>query len=297
MAIVVSSYRQTVRAYPGGRRRLHRQQGEPRHVRRAGRRGRAAVRLHDDGRRVDRGRRVRDRRRRSRGANQHKVAAVDRVRRARHAREPARRAGVRARCSRSPPTGSSCRSCVAHRWSGSCGASAGARRSCRHPSRSRRRRRSPAITVFALLQGVLVGCDGAHRGRGDLERRPGLQAAAGEERGRRRSRSWARSRSRCSSGSPASRRHVHGRRRERASAPSSPRSRIAVFGDGSLGFYVVQAFTAAILILAANTAYQDFPRLASILGARPVHAVPVREPRRPARVLQRRRSCSGCCRA
>jgi hypothetical protein len=29
---------------------------------------------------------------------------------------------------------------------------------------------------------------------------------------------------------------------------------------------VVQAFTAAILILAANTAYQDFPRLASILG-------------------------------
>ena len=28
----------------------------------------------------------------------------------------------------------------------------------------------------------------------------------------------------------------------------------------------MQAFTAAILILAANTAYQDFPRLASILG-------------------------------
>ncbi len=41
---------------------------------------------------------------------------------------------------------------------------------------------------------------------------------------------------------------------------------IAVFGNASIGFYVVQAFTAAILILAANTAYQDFPRLASILG-------------------------------
>ncbi len=41
---------------------------------------------------------------------------------------------------------------------------------------------------------------------------------------------------------------------------------IAVFGDGSFGFYVVQVFTAAILILAANTAYQDFPRLASILA-------------------------------
>jgi amino acid transporter len=41
---------------------------------------------------------------------------------------------------------------------------------------------------------------------------------------------------------------------------------IAVFGDGSIGFFVVQVFTALILILAANTAYQDFPRLASILG-------------------------------
>jgi amino acid transporter len=41
---------------------------------------------------------------------------------------------------------------------------------------------------------------------------------------------------------------------------------IAVFGDSSVGFYIVQAFTALILILAANTAYQDFPRLASILA-------------------------------
>lgn len=39
----------------------------------------------------------------------------------------------------------------------------------------------------------------------------------------------------------------------------------AVF-DGGAGFYLVQAFTAAILILAANTAYQDFPRLSSILA-------------------------------
>ena len=36
--------------------------------------------------------------------------------------------------------------------------------------------------------------------------------------------------------------------------------------DGGAGFYVVQFFTAAILILAANTAYQDFPRLSSILA-------------------------------
>ena len=38
-----------------------------------------------------------------------------------------------------------------------------------------------------------------------------------------------------------------------------------VFGGGA-GFYIMQAFTAAILILAANTAFQDFPRLSSILA-------------------------------
>jgi amino acid transporter len=41
---------------------------------------------------------------------------------------------------------------------------------------------------------------------------------------------------------------------------------IGISGNGSIGFYVVQFFTAAILILAANTAYQDFPRLSSILA-------------------------------
>jgi amino acid transporter len=38
-----------------------------------------------------------------------------------------------------------------------------------------------------------------------------------------------------------------------------------VFGGG-FGFYVVQVFTTAILILAANTSYQDFPRLSAILA-------------------------------
>jgi amino acid transporter len=38
-----------------------------------------------------------------------------------------------------------------------------------------------------------------------------------------------------------------------------------VFGHGFL-FYVAQAMTALILILAANTSYQDFPRLSSILA-------------------------------
>jgi amino acid transporter len=39
----------------------------------------------------------------------------------------------------------------------------------------------------------------------------------------------------------------------------------AVF-DGGAGFVLVQIFTVLILVLAANTAYQDFPRLASILA-------------------------------
>jgi amino acid transporter len=41
----------------------------------------------------------------------------------------------------------------------------------------------------------------------------------------------------------------------------------AVFGNGTLLFFAVQAFTAAILVLAANTAYNGFPILASILAA------------------------------
>jgi hypothetical protein len=40
----------------------------------------------------------------------------------------------------------------------------------------------------------------------------------------------------------------------------------AVFGGHSIFFYVVQVFTAAILVLAANTAFNGFPILASILG-------------------------------
>src|SRR5256885_3895651 len=40
----------------------------------------------------------------------------------------------------------------------------------------------------------------------------------------------------------------------------------AVFGGSSVGFYLLQAFTAAILVLAANTPFNGFPILASILG-------------------------------
>lgn len=40
----------------------------------------------------------------------------------------------------------------------------------------------------------------------------------------------------------------------------------AVFGGNSFVYFALQAFTASILILAANTAYADFPRLASIMA-------------------------------
>ena len=40
----------------------------------------------------------------------------------------------------------------------------------------------------------------------------------------------------------------------------------AVFGDQTLPFYYVQFFTMGILVLAANTAYQGFPLLASLLA-------------------------------
>lgn len=40
----------------------------------------------------------------------------------------------------------------------------------------------------------------------------------------------------------------------------------AVFGTGSIGFYLVQTFTTLVLVLAANTAFNGFPILASILG-------------------------------
>ena len=40
----------------------------------------------------------------------------------------------------------------------------------------------------------------------------------------------------------------------------------AIFGTGTVAYYVMQAATTLILVLAANTAYADFPRLASIVA-------------------------------
>src|SRR5262249_12480808 len=40
----------------------------------------------------------------------------------------------------------------------------------------------------------------------------------------------------------------------------------AIFGGGTIAYYLIQAATTLILVLAANTAYADFPRLASIVS-------------------------------
>jgi amino acid transporter len=59
----------------------------------------------------------------------------------------------------------------------------------------------------------------------------------------------------------------HVRITEEIAATNSVLSQIGrtLYGDGFL-FYVLQVFTAGILVLAANTAFQDFPRLSSILA-------------------------------
>jgi len=41
---------------------------------------------------------------------------------------------------------------------------------------------------------------------------------------------------------------------------------VAVFGEGSIMFYILQAATAAVLLLAANTAFNGFPLLSSVLS-------------------------------
>ena len=63
---------------------------------------------------------------------------------------------------------------------------------------------------------------------------------------------------------------------------------LGVFGEGPL-YYVVQGSAVLILVLAANTAYADFPRLASLLAQDDYAPAPARVSRRPAGVLERHR--------
>ena len=62
----------------------------------------------------------------------------------------------------------------------------------------------------------------------------------------------------------------------------------AVWGSGTVMYVILQFSTAAILTLAANTAYADFPRLSSIIASDGYLPAAARQPRRSARVLERR---------
>jgi amino acid transporter len=60
---------------------------------------------------------------------------------------------------------------------------------------------------------------------------------------------------------------MHARPSETASVLSQiARGAFPAGSPGSAGYYLVQAFTLAILVLAANTSYQGFPRLAALLS-------------------------------
>ena len=143
---------------------------------------------------------------------------------------------------------------------------------CAERRLSSRRDRRPAArgrlgpVGAARAARVLVGRDGAHRRRGDRRRRAGLPPPPVEER-------------RVDAAAhgldehPDVLGHLGARVGDRRPDERAHRgldlglAQIGetVFGDGAM-FLVLQVFTALILILAANTAYQDFPRLASILA-------------------------------
>ena len=63
----------------------------------------------------------------------------------------------------------------------------------------------------------------------------------------------------------------------------------AVYGGFAPAFYLTVAFTGVILVLAANTAFNGFPVLGSILAQRRLPAAPAAHPRRPAGLQQRHR--------
>ena len=123
------------------------------------------------------------------------------------------------------------------------------------------------ITLFVLLRAfssgstALTGVEAIANGVNAFRRPQGKNAAQTLARPRRRSRS------RCSSASPTSPCTC-------TRMPSSTDSVVsqiarAVFPPGSTGafmYYAVQGLTLLVLILAANTSFQGFPRLSALLA-------------------------------
>ena len=112
-------------------------------------------------------------------------------------------------------------------------------------------------------EGLLVGRGRAHRCRGDLQRRARVPPPGVEERGHD-----------AGVDGHHPRHPVHGRADPRPPPRPVPERATdgdlaagpAVFGSGTVLYVVLQFATAAILTLAANTAYADFPRLSSIIA-------------------------------
>ena len=112
---------------------------------------------------------------------------------------------------------------------------------------------------------VRLRLHGAHRRRGDQQRRAGVPQA--EERNAATTLAIMGALAiRCSSASPCSR--CTCKAHAQPSGNPSVISQIAatVFGSHAVLFYLYQAATAGILILAANTAFNGFPVLSSILA-------------------------------
>ena len=149
----------------------------------------------------------------------------------------------------------------------------------RHRGRRRRGVRDP--------EGLLARRDRAHGRRGDLQRGPRLPSAAGAERRRDARRDGDDRRSRCSWDLVAH--DARGRRhRERGRAPSSPRSR----SRSSAGLLRGVLRRAGVHRRDPDPRREHgvpgLPATRVDPGARPVRAEAVHEPRRPARVLERR---------
>ena len=154
----------------------------------------------------------------------------------------------------------------------------------RHPGAARRRRvalrhrddrpastgplrprcRSDRSALFAILTAFANGCTAMTGVEAVSNGVPGVPAAGEQERGGDARRDGG-----------ARRRHVHRHHaagaRLRQSCRTTPRPCVsqiarAVFGGRGWPYYAIQAGTMLILVLAANTAYADFPRLASIVS-------------------------------
>ena len=93
---------------------------------------------------------------------------------------------------------------------------------------------------------------------------PAFQKPESRERGPHADRRWRSSSARPSSGWRCSSNRLQPTASEDETLLSILGS--AVFGQGTVLYYVLQFSTFAILILAANTAYADFPRLSSIIA-------------------------------